>query len=112
MRLIMTSLLCLSLLFQSVVFAQASQMGCDDHGAFSSNTGQVMSTDDSCCADTGTGHGSKPCQSEMGCHAFACVLTDPYLMPQAAPVSLMQPTIDAGLQSHDLTEVWRPPTSA
>ena len=107
----MTTLLCLSLLFQSTVFAQASQMGCDDHGAVNSHTGQVMSADDSCCAGTAD-PSSNQCQSEMGCHVFACVLVDSLLMPQALPVSPIQPSIDEGLQSRDLTEVWRPPTSA
>ncbi len=112
MRLIMTTLLCLSLLFQSTVFAQASQMGCEDHGAASSNTGQVMSADGSCCTEGSTDPGSNQCQSEMGCHAFACVLADSFSMPQALPVSSMQASISEGVRSRDLTEIWRPPTFA
>lgn len=108
----MTTLLSLSLLFQSMVFAQASQMGCEDHRAGSSHAGLVMSADGSCCAEKSADLGSNHCQSEMGCHAFACVLADSFLMPQVLPVSSMQASISEGVQSRDLTEIWRPPTFA
>ncbi len=111
MRLILSTLLCLSLIFQSLVVAQASQMACEGSGAVGSHTGQVLSANDSCCVASVTDPGSVECQSEMVCHAFACVLADSFLMPVALPISSMQPSIDEGLRSRDLTEVWRPPTS-
>lgn len=110
MRTITTALLCLALIFQSMLVAQASQMACADGGAVGSHTAQALSAHGGCCVASSTDAVSVECPSEMACHGVAYVLTDTFTVPLALADSSVQPSMDEGLRSRYMTEIWRPPT--
>ena len=93
-----------------MLVAQASQMACADGGAVGSHTAQASSAHGGCCVASNTDAVSVECPSEIACHGVAYVLTDTFTVPLALAETSVQPSMDEGLRSRYMTEIWRPPT--
>ncbi len=61
MRLILSTVLCLSLVFQSTIAVQANQRACEGNGSGGPHSGQVLSVDDGCCLASVIDPGSDGC---------------------------------------------------
>lgn len=113
MRLIMATLMCISLLFQSTVSAHAYTQHCpmDDSGTVMT-PGAGHSHD--CCndAETAAKTGNR-CKTGQDCQVVHPLMLPATVTLSPAPAApLLIPTAEHRFPSSDPTGVWRPPTQS